>query len=63
MNHWRAERGGWYYWVDERGEVDCDVDQHTSVDTAQWETGNYYEFESDAEAAAERVKAAYWGDE
>jgi len=56
---WRARLGKMYYWVTSKGEVDNDVETGHEIDTGRYKAGNYYETEEQAEAAAERVRAAY----
>jgi len=59
---WRAGKGGAYYCVTGIGAIACTADIRCETDDMRYEAGNYYETYEQAEAAAERVKAAYAGE-
>ena len=61
---WRAKVGGYYKTVDYCGRPFLVRDCRDRLDNARWECGNYYKPDSkEAEQAAERVRAAYKGEQ
>jgi len=56
---WRAEKGDKYRYVISTGRVTDGIELGYEIDDARYKAGNYYETEEQAEAATERVRAAY----
>ena len=58
---WKPKYGGSYLFVNSCGVVDEKLWKSSTVDEIRYENGNCFHLQSDAEAAAERVKAAMKG--
>lgn len=48
---WRAEKFGMYWYVDARGFVDSEQENHDMQDDSMWRTGNYFQTKEQAEKA------------
>ncbi|MCL2548581.1 MAG: hypothetical protein FWE76_05410 [Symbiobacteriaceae bacterium] len=60
---WRADIGHVFWCVDPTGMVSTFEEHGSTFAQNAWEAGNYYQTEAEAEAAAERVRKAYFGAE
>ena len=56
---WRAERGTYYYFINNKCEIQCAVDIGDKLDDKFFEIGNYYRTPELAEAARVFVLQAY----
>lgn len=50
VKDWRAEKGDYYYYVDDLGEVDGDEEEVYDSDDYRYTTGNYFQTKEEAEA-------------
>jgi hypothetical protein len=48
FQRWRAEKGGSYYFVNDRGDMGRATDDCDRIDKHRYESGNYYETEEKA---------------
>lgn len=51
---WRAKAGGIHYYIEASGDVSSDVDQHTLLDDAFFDIGNYFKTPDDADFEKEK---------
>lgn len=56
---WRAEGGGTFYYVSERGKILSTVEIFCGYDNDIYEYGNYFRTKEQAESVAKEVKAIF----
>ena len=60
---WRAEERGYFYYIDAYTHVSCRPDNHGEFTTDLYRLGNYFRTRTEAEAAAEEIRAMLRGEE
>ena len=56
MKHWRAKHGEYYYYINSQFKIDWTVEAFTKKDNVNYNLGNYFKTEQEAQEYAEYMK-------
>ena len=58
-NRWRAQKGGFYWYVGNRGDIEKDYDEMWDIDDCRFKTRNYFKTEDEAKEYREVMNTYY----